>query len=66
VRDGEDGFLVELGDVGELAGALARLAEDPELRGRMGEGRSARVLPRYSVSGSFDDVDGSYRSLLAR
>ena len=65
VRDGEDGFLVELGDVGELAGALARLAEDPELRARMGEAGRTRVLPRYAVQRLVEDVDRLYRSLLA-
>jgi glycosyltransferase involved in cell wall biosynthesis len=65
VRDGEDGFLVDLGDVGELAGALVRLAEDPELRGRMGEAGRTRVLPRYAVERLVEDVDRLYRSLLA-
>ena len=65
VRDGEDGFLVELGDVRELAGALARLADDPELRVRMGEAGRARVLPRYAVQRLVDDVDRLYRALLA-
>jgi glycosyltransferase involved in cell wall biosynthesis len=65
VRDGEDGFLVELGDVPELADALARLAADPELRARMGEAGRARVVPRYAVERLVDDVDRLYRSLLA-
>jgi len=65
VRDGEDGFLVELGDVPELASALARLADDPELRTRMGEAGRARVLSRYAVQRLVDDVDRLYRSLLA-
>jgi glycosyltransferase involved in cell wall biosynthesis len=65
VRDGEDGFLVELGDVRGLAGALVRLAENPELRVRMGEAGRARVLPRYAVQRLVDDVDRLYRSLLA-
>ena len=66
VRDGEDGFLVELGDVAELADALARLAADPGLRERMGEAGRARVVPRYAVGRLVDDVDRLYRSLLAR
>jgi glycosyltransferase involved in cell wall biosynthesis len=66
VRDGEDGFLVDLGAVDQLADALAQLAEDPKLRESMGEAGRARVLPRYSVQRLVDDVDGLYRSLLAR
>lgn len=36
VRDGENGFLVEPGDVDALADRLRRLATDFELRGRLG------------------------------
>jgi glycosyltransferase involved in cell wall biosynthesis len=64
VRDGEDGFLVDRGAVDELAGALARLAEDPALRKRMGEAGRERVLPRYAVERLVDDVDRLYRALL--
>ena len=64
VRDGEDGFLVEAGDVDALAERLARLASDPELRERLGAAGRARVVPRYSVERLVDDVDRLYRSLL--
>jgi glycosyltransferase involved in cell wall biosynthesis len=65
VREGEDGFLVEAGDVDALADRLARLAADPELRERLGAAGRARVIPRYSVERLIDDVDLLYRSLLA-
>jgi glycosyltransferase involved in cell wall biosynthesis len=37
VRDGDTGFLVDVGDVDGCAAAFERLAADPELRARMGE-----------------------------
>jgi glycosyltransferase involved in cell wall biosynthesis len=36
VRDGDTGFLVDVNDAAGLAGALARLVDDPALRARMG------------------------------
>ena len=65
VRDGEDGFLVDPGDVGGLAESLERLASDPELRRRMGAAARDRVLARYAVERLVADVDRLYRSLLA-
>ena len=65
VRDGEDGFLVDLGAVDQLADSLERLAEDPALRDAMGNAGRARVLSRYSVRRLVDDVDRLYRTLLA-
>jgi glycosyltransferase involved in cell wall biosynthesis len=64
VREGENGFLVEAGDVDALAERLARLAADPELRKRLGAAGRARVVPRYSVARLVDDIDLLYRSLL--
>lgn len=64
VRDGEDGFLAELGDLDGLVDGLERLARDPDLRARMGEGARERVLERYAVERLVDDVDRLYRSLL--
>jgi glycosyltransferase involved in cell wall biosynthesis len=65
VRDGEDGFLADPGDVETLADRLATLAADPDLRRTMGEHGRARVLPRYAVGRLIEDVDRLYRSLLA-
>jgi glycosyltransferase involved in cell wall biosynthesis len=65
VRDGVDGFLVDPGNVDDVADRLERLAADPALRARMGEAGRVRVLPRYAVARLVDDIDRLYRSLLA-
>ena len=65
IREGEDGFLVEVGDVDALADRLALLANDPALRARMGGAARTRVLSRYAVDRLVDDVDRLYRALLA-
>lgn len=64
IRDGVDGFLVEQGDVEGAAAKLATLAEDPELRAKLGQAGRTRVLERYAVSRLVDDVDRLYRALL--
>jgi glycosyltransferase involved in cell wall biosynthesis len=65
VTDGEDGLLVEPGDVEALASALERLATDPELCRRLGEAGPERVVPRYRVERLVSDVDALYRELLS-
>ncbi len=63
VRDGEEGRLIEPGDHGALAAALAELAADPELRARMG--RSARERAgRWSIEAMAERTDALYRSVL--
>jgi glycosyltransferase involved in cell wall biosynthesis len=65
VRDGRSGFLVAARDVGAIAERLEELAQDPELRTRMGQEGCRYVVPRYSVPRLVEDVDRLYRSLLA-
>jgi glycosyltransferase involved in cell wall biosynthesis len=60
VVGGESGLLVPPGDLGGLAGALLRLARDPELRRAMGERARVRHEDLFSLERM---VDG-YRSLL--
>jgi glycosyltransferase involved in cell wall biosynthesis len=43
VREGSTGFVVEVGEVDDLADRLHRLAADPELRAAMGERAQARL-----------------------
>jgi glycosyltransferase involved in cell wall biosynthesis len=66
VTDGEDGFLVEPGDVDGLAARLAQLAIDPGLRATMGGAGRERMRSRYSVDRLIDDIDRLYRDLLER
>jgi glycosyltransferase involved in cell wall biosynthesis len=60
----ETGILVPADDEASLAGAITRLADDPELRQGMGERARAHVLSRYSVDRLIDDIDALYRRLL--
>ena len=64
IRDGVDGFLVEVGDADALSERLAELAGDPERRAQMGADGRERVLGRYAVQRLIDDIDRLYRSLL--
>jgi len=60
VVDGETGLLVAPGDLGGVAGALLRLARDPELRRAMGE----RALARHEDLFTLERMVDGYRSLL--
>ncbi|ANS26720.1 glycosyltransferase [Rhodococcus opacus] len=49
VTNGEQGYLVPVGDVDALARCLVALAHDPELRARLGEQGRARVERQYRI-----------------
>jgi len=66
VKDGETGFLVEPGDPSALAAAIRRLADDPDLRARMGEAAAKDAADRFTVNRMLDEVDALYRRLLKR
>ena len=50
VRDGETGLLVPVGDAAALAAALRQLAEDGDLRHRLGEGARRVVRADYDAA----------------
>jgi glycosyltransferase involved in cell wall biosynthesis len=49
VTDGDQGFIVPVGDSAALAARLLTLAEDPELRRRQGDAARDRAEKRYSI-----------------
>jgi glycosyltransferase involved in cell wall biosynthesis len=65
VKDRVSGLLVEAGDSGQLARALAALVEDAAARQRLGEAARAFVRPRFGVDGYVASITGLYDRLLA-
>ena len=63
VIDGETGLLVEPRDAEGLAKALARLAEDPELRRRLGEAASRRVAAKFTLGRCKEAYERLYATL---
>jgi glycosyltransferase involved in cell wall biosynthesis len=61
VRDGEHGFIVPVADHEALADRLAKLADNPDLRDRMGRSARAEVEQKYRV----ELTARGYESLLA-
>ncbi len=64
VRHGENGLLVPPRDAERLAGALARLIENPLLRATMGHRSREIALTEFSLAQVIDDNLDTYRSLL--
>jgi len=65
---GPDGLCADLvtpGDVGELAGAVARLLDDPERRARMGQAGRQRVLELFSWKAVAVKVAAAYAEVIA-
>ena len=48
IEDGVSGLLLTPGSVDELVAAIEKLADDPDLRTRLGRAARARVLERYT------------------
>lgn len=65
-KDGQEGLIVPPGDIAGLTNALRRLAEDKELRKRLGEAARARALTRPTWEQSADLFFNLIRQLAER
>lgn len=58
VRDGQEGVFFQDGDAASLASAIVRLADDAELRQRLGRSGRERVVARYSWARHCEQLEG--------
>jgi glycosyltransferase involved in cell wall biosynthesis len=66
IADGRTGRLVAPGDPSALAGVLAELVADPDLRRRLGAAAAADVGARFSAKQLLGSLQALYDRLLAR
>ncbi len=66
ITDGEDGFVVHVGDTEALAERLAALATDPDLRHRIGAAAAARAATEFDLSRQIRVFVDAYDQLLHR
>ncbi len=64
VRDGCEGLVVRPADANALAGALARLASDAELRARMGQAARTRILDGFTIDHVKRGIRDAYAGLV--
>lgn len=66
VVDGESGLVVPPGDATALAGAIARILDDPALARELGAQGERRVREHFSLEAMLRAIDDLYRTQLAR
>jgi glycosyltransferase involved in cell wall biosynthesis len=64
IEDGKGGYLCPIDDINAFAESVARLADDPDLRRRMGEFNRNRVRERFSHTRCMEQYAALYRECL--
>jgi glycosyltransferase involved in cell wall biosynthesis len=63
LTDGQTGLLVPAGDVRALAGAIARLMDDPDLAARLAERGRSEAVRRYAIDRYQNEVNAAIVSI---
>jgi colanic acid/amylovoran biosynthesis glycosyltransferase len=66
VIDGQTGILVAAGDVHDLAGAIVRLCEDPELCARLARRARSLVVERFNLDVESDRLASLFKSTMRK
>lgn len=64
VREGENGFVFPMGDVGRFAEAVLKLASDPELREELGNAARLDAVERFDMRVMVNSHQALYRRLV--
>jgi len=64
VEDGRTGFLVKPGEAVELAGAIRRLMDSPDIRARMGQAGRRRAVEHFSLDLATAGLEGLLQDLV--
>ena len=65
ITDGQDGLLIDAGDIRSLAGHIDRLVTDANLRRRLAEAGRQTALERFLLSRVIDETEAYYREIVA-
>jgi len=66
IRDGQNGFLVDVDDPAEMAAAAVRILKDPDLAHQMGAHGKAVIESKFSVERQVREYLALYRQVISR
>jgi glycosyltransferase involved in cell wall biosynthesis len=66
VADGQDGLLVDPGDIDGMTDALRRLIDDPGLRSRLGKAASEKATLQFTVQRMTRAYEEIYLALMSQ
>lgn len=66
IADGENGYLLQPGDIDQLHDAMVQIVEDSEKRERMGRNNYDYAREHYDIERCVDKISAIYRRLSAR